>query len=154
MSADSVGSSGNAYDYAPTEWFGIPRISGGEASIVHVPGPGERWDSIHVANGIWVANYLHNHKVIEEFADRPIEVIDVSNVGGRDRRTESEIVLIWAGRRLTWGRAPLSDVPRTVSLESVVQNLRRVLREPQVYGAYAEINIHREEMTGIPWPAG
>ncbi len=145
---------GAPYDYAPTEWFGIPRISGGEGNIVNVPRPGERWDSVHVANGIWVANFLHDQQVIEEFPDRPIEVIDVSNIGGRDRRTESEIVLIWEGRRLTWGQAPLSAGPRTVSLESIVQNLRQVLREPRVYGGYAEINIHRARMTAIPAPAG
>lgn len=145
---------GAPYSYAPTEWFRIPRIRGGEASIHSVPESGERWDSIHVENGIWVATYLHDHGVLEEFAERPIEAIDVSNVGGRYRRTASEIVLIWEGRRLTWGQAPLSDVPRTVSLQSIIENLRQVLREPQVYGTYAEINLHRDVMTGKTSPAG
>jgi hypothetical protein len=77
----------------------------------------------------------------------------VSNVGRRDRSSASEISLLWEGRRLTWGQAPLSDVPRTVSLESVVENLRQVLREPRMFDAYAEINLHREVMTGVPAPA-
>lgn len=145
---------GAPYDYAPLEWFGIPTIRGADSSIAAVPGPGEVWDSIHVENGIWVASFLHDRLVLEEFDERPIEVIDVSNLGGRRRKAASEIVLIWEGRRLTWGQAPLSEVPRTVSLESVVENLRQVLRQPQVYQGYAEIHLHREEMTGVPAPAG
>ncbi len=145
---------GAPYSYAPTEWFGIPRISGGDTSIEEIPQPGERWDSLPVQNGLWVASYLFDEEVLDAFAARPIEAIDVVNVGGCVRPRQSEIVLLWEGRRLTWGQAPLSDAPRTVSLETTLENLREVMRRPRAFEAYAEINLHREIMTGVRWASG
>ena len=138
---------GEPYDTPPNDWFGVPTIVGLGIRAA-VPEVGQPWESHVILNGVHVAVELYDRGIHEEFPTQPIEAIDVSNVDGRLTPHASEIVLIWRGRRLTWGRAPLNRMARTTSVDQVVENLRRVLERPTDFDAY-EIHLHRRRMTAI-----
>jgi hypothetical protein len=141
---------GEPYSEPPSSWFGVPVVLG-SAPAGPVPEPGSTWASRDVQQGIEVARILFESRVIEDFPERPVHAIDLSNLHGRQNPRESEIVL-WCGRqRLAWGRSPISAGPRTVPVPDVVANLRYVLSHPDVYGGYALIHLHRqrEDLTGV-----
>ncbi len=93
------------------------------------PPPGFAWEDRDVREGIEVARVLHDAGILEEFASGPrIEAIDVSNVAGRARRGECEIVIVCGDLRLGWGRSPISPGARTLPVAEILQNLRRVLQ--------------------------
>jgi hypothetical protein len=141
---------GEPYSEPPSAWFGIPSVTGIE-SAGPVPEPGSTWASRDVQQGIEVARILFESRVIRDFPESPVHVIDLSNLHGRRDPRESEIVL-WCGRqRLAWGRSPISSGPRTLPVPEVVANLRYVLSHPETYGGYALIHLHRrrEDLTGV-----
>ncbi|MEM7234556.1 MAG: hypothetical protein AAF517_20425 [Planctomycetota bacterium] len=117
---------GEPYDVSPAEWFEVPVIRGAW-SFAEIPEKGEPWLIREVREGVEVARILVAAKIREQYPQWPIDAIDVSNVGGRRQATEGEIVLHCAGRRLDWGRSPLSPKSRTISTEDLIANLRLVL---------------------------
>jgi hypothetical protein len=141
---------GQPYSEPPTAWFGIPAVVGVEAPGP-VPEPGAAWASRDIQQGIEVARILFEWRVIRDFPDRPVHVIDLSNLHGRREPRESEIVLWCGSQRLAWGRSPISAGPRTVTVPEIVANLRHVLSHPETYGGYALIHLHRrrEDLTGV-----
>ncbi len=139
---------GEPYSYAPVEWFRIPVITGIEERV-EVPAIGDAWASREIDNGLAIARVLDDEGIARDYPGELIESIDVSNLGGRRRPMESEVVLAWEGRRLTWGRAPLSSAPRVVGASTVVEHLRRVLGNPDEFADCVEIHLHRRVMTGI-----
>ena len=116
-----------AYDESPRDWFRIPVITGVREAI-EIPGLGGYWKSRDVLEAIEVAKILVRGGIHREFPAHPVEAIDVSNVAGRLRHSESEIVLYCAGRSLEWGRSPISRSSRTLPVPEILNNLRAVLR--------------------------
>ena len=117
---------GEAYDESPRDWFRIPVITGVDPATV-IPRIGDHWKAPDVQEGLEVARVLHEGGIHRDFPDRPIEAIDVSNVAGRLRHAESEVVLFCAGRSLEWGRSPVSMSSRTLDVGEILENLRDVL---------------------------
>lgn len=75
------------------------------ASTYKPPKLGEQWDSEGVKAGAAVARHLLYSR--ERIGARFV-AIDVTNIGGRRNRYESDIVLITRkGTRVKWGRSPL-----------------------------------------------
>lgn len=138
---------GSPYREAPSAWFGVPTIVGARA--VAPPAEGEEWEDPDVSHGLTVAAILRDDGILDEFADRPIEAVDVANLEGRLRPGDVEIALLWQEARLTWGRSPLSSAPTTVGVEQILHNLRRVLGQPHRFAGYREIHTHRRNLTGL-----
>lgn len=141
---------GLPYTEAPTDWFGVPAITGIPAPGV-LPLPGERWPSRDVLQGVVVAKILFENGIQKDYPDRPIGAIDLTNLHGRIAQRESEVVL-WCGKqRLAWGRSLGSEGPRTATTAEVVSNLRKVLSNFDAYGHLAVIHLHRrpEALTGV-----
>lgn len=141
---------GAPYQDPPTEWFGVPAVAG-VPSPGRVPGPGERWASRDVEQGLEVARVLFEGRILQEYPERPIQAIDLTNLHGRVAPRESEVVL-WRGtQRLAWGRSPISAGPRTATVPQLVANLRYVLSHPETFADLAVIHLHRspEGLTGI-----
>ena len=141
---------GSPYRTAPRDWFGVPAITGLQSPGV-LPGPGERWPSRDVEQGVEVARILHENGIRREFPNQPVHTIDLSNLHGRLNPRDSEITL-WVGRqRLAWGRSPLSAGARTATTKDIVQNLRTVLSHPETYEDWSLIHLYRkpDAMTGI-----
>ncbi len=140
---------GDAYADAPTDWFGVPAITHASATAARVPPAGEHWSDYDVLSGLAVAKILSEHGFLGRFLDHPIERIDVGNVDGRRDPSRSEVALYWQGCRVAWGRSPLSIAPRTIGDDRVLQHLRYIVARPERFGEYAEIHLHRLEMTGV-----
>ncbi len=141
---------GEPYREAPTEWFGIPSITG-IPSPGALPGPGERWTSRDVEQGIEVARVLHENHIHRDYPGRPIDAIDLTNLHGRVAPRESEIVLLCGRQRFAWGRSPISAGARTATVPQLVSNLRLVLSNPDAFSHLAVIHLHRrpETLTGV-----
>lgn len=141
---------GAPYADAPTDWFGVPAITGTPAPGV-LPAPGERWASRDVLQGVEVAKVLFENGIQRDYPDRPLQSIDLTNLHGRIAQRESEIVL-WCGKqRLAWGRSPISEGPRTATTAEIVSNLRKVLSNFDAYNNLAVIHLHRrpDSLTGV-----
>ena len=141
---------GGAYSEPPRQWFGVPVLVGGPDARL-LPEVGEKWRQQSVLEGVEVARILQDEGIFAEYGAESIDAIDLSNLHGRLRPRESEIVL-WRGRQqLAWGRSPLSAGARTVTTADLLRNLRDFLQHPERYHEYAVINLHRRprDVTGV-----
>jgi hypothetical protein len=118
---------GSSWATSPASWFRIPVIRGSRGTGA-VPEAGQIWQDPDILEGVSVARVLVERGIHTEFPHWPIDTIDISNVSGRVRPSESDIVLYCDGRRLEWGRSPISTRSRTIPIAEVVENLRQVLR--------------------------
>jgi hypothetical protein len=142
---------GSPYREAPTDWFGVPAITGVPPPGCAVPVEGARWPSRDVLQGVEVAKVLFESQVRRDFPGQPVDAIDLTNLHGRVAPRESEIML-WCGRqRFAWGRSPISAGPRTATVDQLISNLRLVLANPDAYSHLAVIHLHRrpEALTGV-----
>lgn len=140
---------GPAYETPPTEWFGVPAVTGIPAPGT-LPAPGERWASRDVLQGVEVAKVIFENGIRTEYPEHPIQAIDLKNLHGKVSQRESEIML-WCGRqRLAWGRSPISSGARTATTAEIVANLRKVLSNFDTYSHLSVIYLHRrpEVLTG------
>ena len=118
---------GETYDRSPAGWFGVPLLFGAQGEVA-VPESGGFWEAKDIFEGLAVADVLFREGIHADFPDTPIDAIDIHNVGGRFRRDEGDIVLHCAGRKLVWGRSPISERSRTISTADLLENLRDALR--------------------------
>lgn len=141
---------GQPYREPPSRWFGVPVLKN-LSGLPPPPPAGTLWSSRDLLQGVDVARILFESNVLQDFPGSPVDEIDLANLHGRLSRRESEIVLRVGKQRLAWGRSPRSADPRTVPVETLVENLRYVLGHPEAYGNYAVIHLHRppEVLTGI-----
>ncbi len=133
--------------------LGVVAIVGHRAGLHgRPPPPGIAWEDRDVREGIEVARVLHDSGVLQEFASGPrIDAIDVSNVAGRARRGECEIVLDCGDLRLGWGRSPISPGARTLPVPEVLQNLRRVLQNVRDIPGGHQVLLYTSPLVMGPW---
>jgi hypothetical protein len=127
-------------------WFKLPVIEGVEPLI---PRSGYAWTSKPVLDGISVASALHRARISERYPDNPIDLIDISNVGGGIDGSASEINLMdRIGRTLEWGRARTSKAHKVLSVEAKLGNLHRVQTE-QRYWRRRRIRLYTPDILQV-----
>ncbi len=91
------------------------------------PAPGELWEDPGAKAGLAVASLLFE---ADQKVRSSITTIDVANIGGLRSPRESEIVLLTENRvPVYWGRSPLGNYPRELSVARKLSNLNLAFRQ-------------------------
>jgi len=113
-----------AYKDWPSDGFSVPMITGAGG---RVPPVGQAWEDDSVGAAVSVLKKLAASEGWDELG---IKSIDVSNLGGRVNRGESDIVLrTEVGTEIWWGRAPGTKSVGERSVESKVAELSEIARK-------------------------
>jgi len=90
----------------PQPEYRLPIVTG---ALTEPPRSGAQWQDEAVRAGCAVAQLLKTHGFVRRLG---VTVVDASNLGGRRRRGDPDIVLQTASRmRIFWGRSPLEWQP-------------------------------------------
>ncbi len=130
----------------------LPVIRGGNVAMP--PPPGNSWEDRNIREGLEVARVLFDAGIAEEFPSAPIERIDISNLTRRSQHGECEILLYTPGLCLGWGRSPISLGARTLAVQDILMNLRRILKHPDWYSRFNMILLYTNPLVGIPSTLG
>jgi hypothetical protein len=130
----------------------IPVVTG-TASVAFAPAPrpGELWQAREVLEGLAVARALHRSGLGGRYPERPVEEIDVANVGGKLRRLDSEVVLRVRGVSppLAWGRSPIAVGNQVLSVPETLANLEKVLQaDPRDLDGVTLIRLYTATLVG------
>jgi hypothetical protein len=139
----------------PGEYYTIPSLSMPLPIIVGVknspPLPGEKWHDPGLSNALSVAGVLKQYQV---YARLDISSIDITNIGGRINKKESEIVLFTKNKtRIEWGRSADSNNLFEPSSAEKIKNLYQVLEVSAQLSGIKCVKIQFEQPYIILAPA-